>query len=114
MRGIVTQTIKTCANETGHLKVLGYASRVPQPYSAGVADDIRQAVFYNSRVLFFSLGADVMIRDMAEEGKHCLFQSAYVYVAPSGFRLEVKPARFVTQPWDLIVNVRKSEFVLID
>lgn len=55
-----------------------------------------------------------MIRDMAEEGKHCLFQSAYVYVAPSGFRLEVKPARFVTQPWDLIVNVRKSEFVLID
>lgn len=58
----------------------------PQLYSAGVTDDLRQAVFYISNKfpgapllgLSFSLGANVMTRYIAEEGGHCRFQSACV------------------------------------
>ncbi|KAG8217497.1 Alpha/Beta hydrolase protein [Butyriboletus roseoflavus] len=77
----------------------------PQLYSAGVTDDIRQAVFYISNKfpdapllgLSFSLGANVMTRYIAEEGEHCRFQSACVLGCP----------------WDLAANVRKLDSTYI-
>ncbi|KAH7889715.1 AB-hydrolase YheT [Phlebopus sp. FC_14] len=71
----------------------------PQLYSAGHTDDLRQAMYYISRIypdapllgLSFSLGANVMTRYVAEEGKRCRLKSACVLACP----------------WDLMTNTTK-------
>lgn len=62
----------------------------PQFYSAGNTDDTRQALYYISNRfpqapllgLGFSLGANVMTRYIAEEGKYCRLSSGCVLACP--------------------------------
>lgn len=62
----------------------------PQFYSAGHTDDFRQAIFYISTVfpdapllgVGFSLGANVLTRYVAEEGRRCRLRSACILGCP--------------------------------
>ncbi|KAJ6531865.1 AB-hydrolase YheT [Mycena capillaripes] len=88
----------------------------PKFYTAAQTDDLRQALMYISKLypkapllgLGFSIGGNVLIRYLAEEGANSLLSSACILGCVSSLRpfraILVLQHNFFRQPWDLETN----------
>ena len=90
----------------------------PQLYSAGDTGDLRAALLYISTLypkapllgVGFSLGANVLVRYLAEEGSRSRFKAACVLGCVSVVFCSVHWASLIEneQPWDLLANGVRS------